>query len=138
MRIMKKIFILAGVFVLFSLPGFCQSKKIQDIIGRWTVIGEQGPEVRLEIIDSADIMLTYLGEEKKMLNYKIDFSVKDTSSSMVNVKSIIEIINDGLIKWQLFVDENRPDHFSSGKGELFYLKKEKVNTSPNAVSLSKE
>jgi hypothetical protein len=140
---MKKIFIVAGVFILFSLPGFCQSKKFQDIIGRWTVIGEQGPEVRLEIIDSADIMLTYMGEEKKMLNYKIDFSkspawfdfsVKDTTSSILNVKSIIEVINDGVIKWQLFVDEDRPDHFSSGKGELFYLKRATKN--PNTVSLT--
>ena len=147
MRIMKKIFIAAGVFVLFSLPGFCQSKKVQDIIGRWTVIDEQGPGVRLEIIDSADIMLTYMGEEKKILNYKIDFSkspawfdfsVKDTTSSILNVKSIIEIVNDGVIKWQLFVDEDRSDHFSSGKGELFYLKREKVSTNSNAVSLKKE
>ena len=71
---MKKIFIAAGVFVLVSLPAFCQPKKIQDIIGRWNVIGEQDPGVHLEIIDSADIVLTCMGEEKKMLNYKIDFS----------------------------------------------------------------
>jgi len=147
MRIMKKMFIVAGVFVLFSLQGFCQSKKFQDIKGRWTIIGEQGPEISLEIIDSADMVLTYMGEEKKMLNYKIDFSkspawfdfsVKDTTSSILNVKSIIEIVNESLIKWQLFVDEDRPDHFSSSKGELFYLKREKINANSNAVSLSKE
>jgi hypothetical protein len=139
---MKKISIVAVVFVFFSLRCFCQPKKIQDIIGRWTVVGE-GPEAGLEIIDSADIVISYLGEEKKVLNYKIDFSkspswfdfsVKDTSSSVVNIKSIMEIINDGLIKWQLFVDEDRPDHFSSGKGELFYLKR--VNTNSNTVPLS--
>jgi hypothetical protein len=144
---MTKVFIVAGVFVLFSLPGFCQSKKFQDIIGRWTVISEQDPGVRLEIIDSADIMLTCMGEEKKMLTYKIDFSkspawfdfsIKDTTSSILNVKSIIEIINEGVIKWQLFVDEDRPNHFSSGKGELFYLKREKASTNSNAVSLRKE
>jgi hypothetical protein len=144
---MKRIFTVAGVFILFSFPGVCQSKKFQDIVGRWTVIGELGQEVHLEIIDSSDIMLTYMGEEKKMLNYKIDFSkspawfdfsVKDTTSSILNVKSIIEIVNESLIKWQLFVDEDRPDHFSSSKGELFYLKREKINANSNAVSLSKE
>jgi hypothetical protein len=143
---MKKLFIAAGVLISFSLHPFCQSKKIQDIIGRWNIIGDQNAAVRLEIIDSADISLTYMGEEKKILNYKMDFSksplwfdfsVKDTSSSIMNVKSIMEVINDGLIKWQVFVDEDRPDHFSSGKGELFYLKKEKINTNANTVSLSK-
>ena len=138
---MKKIFI-AGALVLFCLHGFCQVKKFQDIIGRWAVVGEQNPGAGLEIIDSADIVITYMGEQKKILDYKIDFSrspawfdfsVGDTSS-VLNVKSIMEIINDGLIKWQLFVDEDRSNHFSTGKGELFYLIKAKTN--PNTVSMS--
>jgi hypothetical protein len=34
-------------------------------------------------------------------------------------------MNDSMIKWQLFVDEDRTDHFSSTKGELYYLRKTK-------------
>ena len=145
MRIMKRMLIFAVAFILFNLHSFCQSKKIQDIIGRWTIVGEQDPAIHLEIIDSTDILFTYNGDERKILNYKIDFSkspawfdfsVKDTASSVVNVKSIMEIINDSLIKWQLFIDEDRPNHFSSDMGELFYLKKEKANTGSNTVLLS--
>jgi hypothetical protein len=139
---MKKTFIIGGFLILFSLHSFCQTKKFQDMIGYWAVAGEQGPGAGLEIIDSVDIVITYMGEQKKIFNYKIDFSkspawfdfsVNDTSS-VLNVKSILEIINDSLIKWQLFVDEDRPDHFSTGKGELFYLIKARTNS--NTVSLS--
>ncbi|HEX6846413.1 MAG TPA: hypothetical protein VF144_05520, partial [Chitinophagaceae bacterium] len=75
-------------------------------------------------------------EKKKLTDYKIDFqkspiwfdfSTSD-SSSTVSVKTLLEIVNDSLIKWQLFVDEDRTVHFSSSKGELYYLRKAKPVT----------
>ena len=74
-----------------------------------------------------------MGERKKIIEYKIDFqrspiwfdfSTGD-SSSTVMVKSLLEVMNDSMIKWQLFVDEDRTEHFSSTKGELYYLRKAK-------------
>ena len=74
-----------------------------------------------------------MGEKKMILDYKIDFQKSPIwfdfstgdSSSTVAVKSLLEIMNDSMIKWQLFVDEDRTDHFSSTKGELYYLRKAK-------------
>jgi len=129
---MKKIF-----FVLMTLfagtQAFNQQKQLKDLIGRWEIVGEQGDSACLEVIDSSTIILNYMGEKKRIVDYKIDFqkspiwfdfSTGDSSSTVV-VKSLLEIMNDSMIKWQLFVDEDRTDHFSSTKGELYYLRKTK-------------
>jgi len=120
--------------ILFTgTEAFNQQKQLKDLIGRWEIVGEQSDSASLEIIDSSTIILNYMGERKKIIEYKIDFqrspiwfdfSTGD-SSSTVMVKSLLEVMNDSMIKWQLFVDEDRTEHFSSTKGELFYLRKAK-------------
>ena len=120
--------------ILFAgTQAFNQQKQLKDLIGRWEIVGEQSDSACLEVIDSSTIILNYMGEKKKIVDYKIDFqkspiwfdfSTGDSSSTVV-VKSLLEIMNDSMIKWQLFVDEDRTDHFSSTKGELYYLRKAK-------------
>ena len=137
---MKKIFLM--LIVLFAgLQAFNQQKQFKDLVGRWEIVGEQEDSASLEVIDSSTIVLSYMGEKKRIIDYKIDFqrspiwfdfSTSDDSSSTVLVKSLLEIMNDNMIKWQLFVDEDRTDHFSSTKGELFYLRKAKPANS-NAI-----
>ena len=121
--------------ILFTgTEAFNQQKQLKDLVGRWEIIGEQSDSASLEIIDSSTIILNYMGERKKINDYKIDFqrspiwfdfSTGDSSSTVV-VKSLLEVMNDSMIKWQLFVDEDRTDHFSSTKGELYYLRKTKL------------
>ena len=129
---MKKIFFVL-MFLFTGNEAFNQQKQLKDLIGRWEIVGEQGDSASLEIIDSSTIILNYMGERKKITEYKIDFqrspiwfdfSTGD-SSSTVMVKSLLEVMNDSMIKWQLFVDEDRTEHFSSTKGELYYLRKAK-------------
>ena len=131
---MKRMIIITGLLVFLGITGFGQQKKLKDLIGRWEIVSEQYDSASLEVIDSSTIILTYMGERKKIIEYKIDFqkspiwfdfSTGDSSSTVV-VKSLLEIINDSMIKWQLFVDEDRTDHFSSSKGELYYLRKAKL------------
>ena len=120
--------------ILFTgTEAFNQQKQLKDLVGRWEIIGEQSDSASLEIIDSSTIILNYMGERKKIFEYKIDFqrspiwfdfSTGDSSSTVV-VKSLLEVMNDSMIKWQLFVDEDRTEHFSSTKGELYYLRKAK-------------
>ena len=129
---MKKIFLV--LMILFAgIQAFNQQKQLKDLIGRWEIIGEQNDSASLEIIDSSTIILNYMGERKKIIDYKIDFqrspiwfdfSTGDSSSTVL-VKSLLEVMNDSMIKWQLFVDEDRTEHFSSTKGELYYLRKAK-------------
>jgi len=129
---MKKIFFV--LMILFAgIEAFNQQKQLKDLVGRWEIIGEQSDSASLEIIDSSTIILNYMGERKKIIEYKIDFqrspiwfdfSTGDSSSTVV-VKSLLEVMNDSMIKWQLFVEEDRTEHFSSTKGELYYLRKAK-------------
>lgn len=129
--------------ILFAgIQAFAQQKQLKDLIGRWDIVGEQADSASLEVIDSATIILCYMGEKKKILDYKIDFqrspiwfdfSAGDSSSTFF-VKSLLEIMNDNMIKWQLFLDEDRSDHFSSTKGELYYLRKARPVTGNPIVS----
>lgn len=131
---MKRMIIITGMLVFLVTTGFSQQKKLKDLIGLWEIVGEQNDSASLEVIDSSTIILNYMGEKKRIIDYKIDFqkspiwfdfSTSGDSSSVVLVKSLLEIMNDNMIKWQLFVDEDRTDHFSSTKGELYYLRKAK-------------
>ena len=102
---MKKIFLM--LTILFSgTQAFNQQKQFKELVGRWEIVGEKNDSACLDIIDSATIILSYMGEKRKILDYKIDFqrspiwfdfTTGDSSSSVV-VKSLLEIINDGIIK----------------------------------------
>jgi len=125
---MKKL-VLAAACILFSIAGFTQVKKFGDMVGRWEIAGEQN--ALLEIVDSATITLTYMGETRQITNLKMDFSkspywfdftTKD-SASVIQVKSLVEIFGDNMLKWQLFIDEERSPYFTASKGEILYLKK---------------
>ena len=138
---MKQVLIVMAACLL-SISASTQIKKFGDIIGIWDITGEQNAGASLQIIDSSTIVLTYMGERKNITDYKIDFtkspiwfdfSTKDSTSTL-QVKSLLQILGDNMIKWQLFVDEDRPDHFSSSKGELFYLKRSKSNITSAVVS----
>ena len=129
------------IILFVGTQAFNQQKQFKDLVGRWEIVSDQTDSASLEIIDSSTIILSFMGEKKRIIDYKIDFqrspiwfdfSTSDDSSSTVLVKSLLEIMNDNMIKWQLFVDEDRTDHFSSTKGELFYLRKAKPANS-NAI-----
>jgi hypothetical protein len=133
---MKKIVILVFSVVLLGSVSRGQAKKFQHMVGLWEMIGEQEAGGGLQIIDSSTIVIRFMGEEKTILRYNIDFSksphwfdfsCKDTAS-VSNFKSIIEFVGDDTIKWQIFADGERANHFTSSTGELFYLKRAKSKT----------
>ena len=136
---MKK-FVLALGSILLSLAIFAQPKKLKDMVGRWEIAGEQN--AILDIVDSATITLTYMGETRQITNVKTDFSkspywfdftTKD-SSSVIQVKSLVEIFGDSMLKWQLFIDEDRSPYFTASKGEILYLKKKAIPITATASS----
>jgi hypothetical protein len=138
---MKKIFLML-IILFVGIKAFNQQKQFKDLVGCWEIVSDQTDSARLEIIDSSTIILSFMGEKKRIIDYKIDFqrshiwfdfSTSGDSSSVVLVKSLLEIMNDNMIKWQLFVDEDRTDHFSSTKGELYYLRKAKPASSIGIV-----
>jgi len=138
---MKKILIVFVVF-LFAIKGISQKKQLKDLVGRWEVASDQKNAACLEVIDSSNILLSYNGEKIKLTDYKIDFTktpiwfdfATGTGDSVLMVKSLVEIVSDTMIKWQLFIDEERTPYFSSTKGELFFLKRSKDSGITSVVS----
>ena len=127
---------------LFAVEGIGQQRQLTDLVGRWEFASDKNNAVSLEVIDSSSIILSYNGERKKIRDYTIDFtkspiwfdfSTIGDSASVITVKSLMEIVSDTMIKWQLFVDEERTPYFSANKGELFFLRKAKA---PAVTSVS--
>jgi hypothetical protein len=126
-RVMKNCLFL--LFICLSFNASSQAKMFRDIVGTWEITGEQ--KASLQIIDSTTIILNYMGEKKTITNYTFDFSKTpiwfdfstSDSGTVLHVKSLLHVLGDDIIKWQLFIDEERPAHFSSTKGELLYLRK---------------
>ncbi|MEO7923565.1 MAG: hypothetical protein ABIR30_07795 [Chitinophagaceae bacterium] len=137
-----KKYILLLSFPLLTIQANSQGKKINDILGRWEIGGDNNKGAYLQIIDSSTIILNYMGETKTLVDCKIDFSknpawfdfsAKDTSS-ILRFKSLLMIVGEDMIKWQIFIDEERPSHFSSTKGELLYLKKTRAGSAAVATN----
>jgi hypothetical protein len=125
-----------------STEGSTKQKKLTDLVGVWEFTGEDNAGAYLEIIDSTNIILVYNGEKRKILDYKIDFqkspiwfdfTTSDTTS-IVSIKSLLEITNDNMLKWQLFIDEDRTPFFSSTKGEMVYLRKSTTTATATSAS----
>ena len=131
---MKKLLFICACFAIsFSVLA---QKKFNDMIGRWDIAGEQNAGASLEIIDSSTMILNYMGETRRISNIKMDFSktpawidftTRDSSNALQNIKGLVEI-GDNVMKWELFVDEERTTYFTSRKGELLYLKRSSATT----------
>jgi hypothetical protein len=130
MKTILRIIAIGGLFLL-SVSGYGQNSKLKDIAGKWEVVGDPNANAALTIIDSTTLEFSYMGEKKTISNYTIDFSkspywldfTATDSSSAFHVKSILQKVGDNVLKWQLFIDEERSPYFTSAKGEVFYLKR---------------
>jgi hypothetical protein len=138
---MKSLILSIGTLLFLSVSGMCQGKKFRDIVGQWEIAGEQNAGASLNIIDSNTIVLTYRGETKKISNIRIDFSKSPAwfdfsaqdSSDALQVKSLVEV-GDNVMKWQLFIDEERTPYFTTRKGEILYLKRARSTPAATASS----
>jgi hypothetical protein len=128
---MKRLSVILMFSLLTSLSVQAQVKSFRDILGKWDIVGTDMPGASLEVIDSTKIFLTYGGERKQVsdatLNTKkspawFDFRIADSTGTL-QVKTLIHVYGDGIMKWQLFVEEERPEFFTSARGEMMYLKK---------------
>lgn len=138
---MKKSLVLAFICVYISSVSIgqgtlaslndIQEKKFKPMIGLWEFVDQDNSKGSLEIIDNRTILIRFKSEEKKLLNYNIDFtkspfwfdfSVSDTASSTQHFKSLIDFVNEDILKWQIF-DGERSNHYSSSTGDILYLKR---------------
>lgn len=127
---MKKVMLLLSS-LFFYLNTIAQDKSIQSLVGIWETITSEGGG--LEIKDSSEIFLVYGGQKKKIVNYKADFSKTPTrfdftvqdSTQNLSLKSLLQFVNEDLIKWQVFEGNDAPMHFASSGSEILYLRRKK-------------
>jgi len=127
---MKKIFYSLVVALMLGGSAVAQEITMQKLQGRWLRTDGAG----LEVVDTATIYIVYGTEKKEVISYKadftkspawFDFTVKHNDSTF-KVKSLIYLINDDILKWQVFEGDKRPVYFSSNRGEMLYLKRMKT------------
>ncbi len=124
---MKTFFL--GLLLALHFSASSQTLSIKNLIGRW----ESPDGAGLEILDSSRIFLVYGAERKQILTYKADFSktpcwfdftVKDSAQNLSTLKSLLFLEKDAL-KWQVFVDDERPANFTTDKGDIVILRRKK-------------
>lgn len=108
-------------------------RSIQDLIGSWEAVSEGNKDGGLQVVDSTKIFLVYGDQKMPVIRYKADFSktpawfdftVKD-SAVEINLKSLLQFVNDDLVQWQVFEEETRPVIFAADRGDMVFLKRKK-------------
>ena len=126
--IMKKILIPLIPLLMTWFQVSAQSYSLKNLKGRW----ESSEGGGIEILDSNKVFLIYGTERKLVDSFQADFSKSPcwfdltikSREQKIDMKTLLLIVNEDLLQWQIF-EEERPDHFSSGKGEMVYLRRKK-------------
>jgi hypothetical protein len=127
---MKILFVIVASFLATAAIG---QKIPSKLIGKWEAVDSDNQGIGLEIKDSTEIYVVYGEEKKRVTSFKadfsrtpafFDFSVKD-SSEVIQLKSLINLVNDDLVQWQLFDGPSRPDMFTEKQGEMVYMRRKK-------------
>lgn len=130
---MKKVMLMFIGMCLY-MATMAQERSIQALVGMWEAVSSVNEGGGLEVKDSVQLYLVFGDQKKKILNYKADFSqtparfdftVQQDSTSQLSLKSLLQFVNNDLIKWQVFEDDNVPMHFASSGGEIVYLRRKK-------------
>lgn len=131
--IRKLIFSSLFAFILSSATA--QSKITDRIVGKWEGVDDKKEVGALHFIDSVNILLTIPGQELPQGTYRLDttknpmwldITIGDSQRS-VTLKSLLAFVDEQTIKWQVFMDGNRPVKFIKETGEnTVILKRKKV------------
>lgn len=121
------ILVLALLFLMAGVVNAQKKYDFENLKGSWRNSNGAG----LDIVDSNTIYLVYGEQKKQVSKSRVDFSkspvwfdlaVQD-SSNLIKMKSLLLFVNDNLLQWQVFESETRPAYFSSGKGDMLFLKR---------------
>ena len=129
---MKKKWIAACIATIFCVMGMAQKKFPPQLIGQWEGL-QKDASSGLEFTGSDSVYLFYNNEKKLATQIHLDasknplwfdFAVED-GSEQIQVKSLLIVINEDLLKWQVFTQEARPAHFTESAGETMFLRRKK-------------
>lgn len=124
---MTKNNILSFLLILFSTIAFAQkSHTAKDLIGKW-----EGKDTRNEVgglifLKDNKAIVAARGKNSPAMNYttdftsnpvKIDLSVQPPNGGRINLKGLLQFIDDNTIKFQVFPGGNRPNDFDTASSD---------------------
>lgn len=121
--------VMLGTLFFFNKT-VAQSRDLSFLVGRWEAVQSRNAGGGIEVVDTSKIYLFFGEERKPLLSFEADFSkspawfdftVKDTAGN-IRLQSLLQFINDDLIKWQLF-DDARAERFTTTRGEILFLRR---------------
>lgn len=110
-----------------------QGHDIKSLIGKWEAVDFESRNGGLEVMDSAKLFIVYGNQRKEIVSYKadftkspalFDFTIKDSTETL-NLKSLIQFINEDLIQWQVFEEPIRYASYTGKLGDIVYLRRKK-------------
>jgi hypothetical protein len=116
---MRILLVLAMVMGFTSLKA--QNVTYKNLLGKWEGADEKNQMGSIQFIDSSNLIMSFSGSPEIKMNYKIDFSKNpawmDVSPGRGRgqvLKSLIQLINQDTLKWEVFPDGQRPSDFTQG------------------------
>jgi hypothetical protein len=124
-----KILGIFAILIACALNTSAQKTTINSLKGKWVSAEGSG----LEVVDSSTIYLLYGDQKKKISRFNADFSripcwfdfTIEEGSEVHQVKSLLMVVHNDLLQWQVFDEAERPVHFSSDTGQMVYLRRKK-------------
>jgi hypothetical protein len=125
--VMKKMLVVLSLFV--SLTVFSQRERysFKNAVGTW----RNSNGIGLDVVDSNTVYIVN-GENRKlaavtwqnttMNPFTLYLSVKDSSKTIV-LKTLLLLVSDDMVQWQIFDSETKPASFGYNKGDMLYLKR---------------
>jgi len=128
---MNKLFLVVLLF-LAAGSALAQTSTYKDFLGKWGATDEEKHVGSLNFLDSSRLLMSMMGREPVRVFYRLDVSgtpakldvYRDPSRTGISLKCLIQLVGPNSLKWQVFPDGNRPDHFKDNSdGTLIVLKK---------------
>jgi hypothetical protein len=104
-----------STFIIFTQTVNAQQHTVSDLAGRWE--SADGTTGSIEFIEGSKAVVSISGLQIPATSYNIDFS-KDPAWFDVfvtpsrPVKGLLQFVDDNTIKWQIFLDNDRPMDFN--------------------------
>jgi hypothetical protein len=113
------------LFIILIAMGFtslnAQNVTYKNLLGKWEGPDEKNQMGSIQFIDSSNLIMSFSGSPEIKMNYKIDFSrnpawmdVSSVTGRARVVKSLIQLINQDTLKWEVFPDGQRSSDFTKG------------------------
>ena len=129
---MKKKWLAASLGTIFSVMAMAQQKFPNQLIGQWEGL-QKDASSGLEFTGTDSVYLFYNNEKKLATQVQLDASKNpiwfdftiDDGTEQIQIKSLLIVFNDDLLKWQVFTQEARPAYFTENGGETMFLRRKK-------------